>query len=275
MNAKPDSRFNRRQWLQLSASALLGLGCWPGCARWAHNGKGGTFRFIAINDTHFQSPQCPAWFEQVRASVRTLEPKPEFCLMIGDLSEHGTRAELGAMQAVLRSLDMPHHVVIGNHDYGSDTARSAWDELFPHSLNYHFEHRGWRFLGLDSTQGREWQKTRVQSTTLKWLDDQLPKLNPTEPTVVFTHFPLGQEVSTRPSNADELLARFKHFNLAAALNGHFHGFTERRCGPTVLTTNRCCAISRNNHDRTSEKGYFLCTAQAGQIQRQFIEVKPT
>jgi hypothetical protein len=41
----------------------------------------------------------------------------------------------------------------------------------------------------------------------------------------------------------------------------------------VLTTNRCCAISRDNHDGTKEKGYFLCTASAGSIQREFVEVK--
>ena len=37
---------------------------------------------------------------------------------------------------------------------------------------------------------------------------------------------------------------------------------------------KCCAISRANHDGTKEKGYFLCTASAGGIQREFVEVKP-
>jgi hypothetical protein len=78
----------------------------------------------------------------------------------------------------------------------------------------------------------------------------------------------------RPLNADPVLEGFRDFNLVAVFDGHYHGFTERHAGRTVLTTNRCCAISRNNHDGTPEKGYFLCTALDGQIQRQFVEVKP-
>lgn len=78
----------------------------------------------------------------------------------------------------------------------------------------------------------------------------------------------------RPLNADALLTRLLEFNLVAVFDGHFHGFTERVVGRTVLTTNRCCAISRDNHDGTKEKGYFLCTASAGGIQREFVEVKP-
>ena len=77
----------------------------------------------------------------------------------------------------------------------------------------------------------------------------------------------------RPLNADAVLERLIEFNLVAVFNGHFHGFTERTAGRTVLTTNRCCAISRGNHDGTTEKGYFLCRAAAGIIQREFVEVR--
>jgi 3',5'-cyclic AMP phosphodiesterase CpdA len=266
--------FSRRDWLRMSAGAALSLGMWPGCARFAGNGSGGAFRFVVVNDAHFQSPKCPAWFERVSASIRSHDPKPEFCLMVGDLAEHGTESELGAMRDVLRSLRMPFHVVIGNHDYVSDTDRSAWDGLFPRGLNHHFEHRGWRFIGLDSSEGTKWENARVQPQTLSWLDGTLPKLDRAAPTVVFTHFPLGAFVPMRSVNANDVLERFEKFNLVAVFDGHFHGFTERKVGRTVLTTNKCCSISRANHDGTPEKGYFLCTANEGRIQREFIEVKP-
>jgi hypothetical protein len=274
MNNWSDCRLNRREWIRLGAGAMLALGCWPGCARWANNGRGGAFSFVAVNDAHFFSPRCPAWFERVSASIRSQNPRPELCLMVGDLAEHGTQTELGPMRDVLRSLDMEFHAVIGNHDSISDTDRSAWDQIFPRSLNYHFEHRGWRFIGLDSSEGTKWQNTRIQPGTMNWAGDQLPKLDPAAPTVLFTHFPLGASVSMRPLNADDLLARFAEFNLVAVFDGHFHGFTERKSGRTTLTTNRCCSISRDNHDGTREKGYFLCTAKDGQVQRHFVEVKP-
>ncbi len=268
------SSISRRRWLRLSAASLLALGLWPGCARWASNGQGGSYRFVVLNDTHFHTARCPAWFDRVRRSVLSQDPRPEFCLVVGDLAERGRKDELGAMREVLRSLGMPFHVVIGNHDYSSATDRSAWDEAFPRSINYSFEHRGWQFVGLDSTQGTDWQGTRVQPGTLSWLDEHLPKLQPASPTVVFTHFPLGAQVTYRPLNADELLARFTRFNLVAVFDGHFHGFTERHLGATTLTTNRCCAISRDNHDGSTEKGYFLCSAGDGQIARRFIAVTP-
>jgi 3',5'-cyclic AMP phosphodiesterase CpdA len=247
---------------------------WPGCARFADNGRGGVFRFVVINDAHFQSARCSEWFERVSASVRSHEPKPEFCLMVGDLAEHGTSSELGSMRDVLRALGMPFQVVIGNHDYVSDSDRSEWDNLFSKRLNYQFEHRGWQFIGLDSSEGTKYELTRIQSPTLGWLDQTLPKLDRREPTVVFTHFPLGADVAMRPLNADEVLERFRDFNLVAVFSGHFHGFTERKSRRSTLTTNRCCAISRDNHDGTKEKGYFVCTAQDGRIRREFIEVKP-
>lgn len=266
--------MNRRRWLRLGAGAVLGTSLWPGCARFAGNGRGGNFRFIVLNDTHYFSPKCPAWFEHVRASVRSHAPRPDFCLMVGDLAEHGTSVELGAMRDVLQSFEMDFHVVIGNHDYASATDRAPWDQLFPNHLNYRFEHRGWQFVGLDSTQGTDWQKTRIPASTLNWADAQVKRLDAAAPTVLFTHFPIGAEVTYRPLNADDLLDRFGSINLVAAFNGHFHGLTERKHGNTVLTTNRCCAISRDNHDRSTEKGYFLCTAQEGTISREFIPVPP-
>ncbi len=274
MKRSPQAGLNRREWLRWSAGASLAWNLWPGRLRAADNGRGGSFDFVVVNDTHFQGPRCAAWFERVTASIRSLDAQPEFCLMVGDLAEHGTDTELGSMRDILRGFGLPFHVVIGNHDAASDRDRSAWDALFPAPLNYQFEHRGWRFIGLDSSEGTKWEKTRIQEGTFRWLEDNLPKLDRAQPTVVFTHFPLGADVKMRPLNADDLLARFRDFHLVAVFNGHHHGWTERRLGSTTLTTNRCCAISRENHDGTKEKGYFLCSAQDGEIRRRFVEVKP-
>ncbi len=251
---------------------MLALGLWPGCVRRRNQGRGQAFTFVAINDAHFHSPRCPEWFERVSASIHSCSAKPEFCLMIGDLAEDGSAQELGAMREVLRSLRMDFYVVLGNHDYASDTDRSAWDALFPKSINYSFRHRGWQFVGLDSTQGTKWQNTNVPAHTIQWLRGELPRLDPAAPTVLFTHFPLAEDVPMRPANAEEVLEPLKPVNLVAVFNGHHHGFTQHTWGRTTLTTNRCCAVSRENHDGTREKGYFLCSAHEGTIHRRFIEV---
>jgi UDP-2,3-diacylglucosamine pyrophosphatase LpxH len=78
----------------------------------------------------------------------------------------------------------------------------------------------------------------------------------------------------RATNADEVLEKFKEYNLQAVFNGHFHASTERKVGNVTLTTFRCCTFSRENHDGSKEKGDFLCQAREGKIARQFVEFKP-
>jgi predicted phosphodiesterase len=273
MNVITPRRAARREWLRQSAAATLALGLWPGCARFAKNGRGQDFTFVVINDTHFSSPKCPEFFQRVTASVRSHRPKPELCLMVGDLAEHGSQQELGAMRDVLRGFGLPFHAVIGNHDYATQTDRAPWDRLFPGSLNYYLEHRDWQIVALDSSEGLKYEKTSIQAPTFRWLDDHVPKLNRTQPTILFTHFPLGPDTTYRPTNADALLERFRDFNLVAVFNGHFHGLTERQVGATIFTTNKCCSVARGNHDKTVEKGYFLCRAKDGRIGREFVEIK--
>ena len=41
----------------------------------------------------------------------------------------------------------------------------------------------------------------------------------------------------------------------------------------TVTTNRCCALKRNNHDGTKQKGYFVCEVMEGVLVRRFVEYK--
>lgn len=264
--------FTRRDTLGLSAGSLFALGLWPGALRAQDAGKGGNFRFVWLNDTHYIDEKCGEFLVKVMAQIKASTPKPDFVIFGGDVTDHGSVGECGGAREAYRTLDIPFRVVIGNHDYASSSDRNAWENHFPDSLNYHFEHNGWQFVGLDTTQGTEYQMTDVQAPTLRWLDDQLPKLDRTKPTVIVTHFPLALATQWRPYNADKVLDRFMEHNLVAVFSGHFHSFTERVVGSTILTTNRCCSLKIKNHDGTKEKGYFVCTAKDGKLSREFVEV---
>lgn len=265
--------ISRRAMLRLSAAQLLTLGLWPGVLRADPDKTGASFRFLVINDIHYLSDRCGKFLEQVAERIRQGKP-PEFCLIVGDLSDHGTVAELGPVKDFYQSLRVPAYVVPGNHDYITQTDRSGYDRLFPESLNYRFEHRDWQFVGLDSTEGLKGGKTQIQEPTLRWLDDNVRQVDKARPTIVFTHFPLGETVPNRPLNADAVLERFLDYNVRAVFGGHHHGFTERTRGQTILVTNRCCSISKPNHDKTTEKGFFLCSVQDGQVTREFVDVTP-
>jgi 3',5'-cyclic AMP phosphodiesterase CpdA len=188
------------------------------------------------------------------------------------LCEKGAPAELTGIRDLLKQANRETKVVIGNHDWTSQTDRKAYEELYPDSINYSFQHMGWQFIGLDTSYGVEWQNTAIQKPTFDWLDQNLPKLDKRRPTILFTHFPLGEGVRYRPTNAEDLLNRFKEFNLKAVFNGHFHGATEKSRGDYLITTNKCCARQRNNHDGTREKGFLACKAKDGKIIRQFVQV---
>ncbi len=257
----------------LGAGALLSLGLWPGALRAAGStSPTATFTFAVINDTHYMSPECGEWLQQVIAQIKA--EKPDFCLHLGDLVDQGRHDHLASVRELFACLSKPVHVQIGNHDYLTQTDRTAYEALFPDQLNYTFTHRDWQFVGVDSTEGVRFDQTSISASTLAWVEENLPRLDRTRPLVLFTHFPLGEGVKHRPLNADALLDRFRDHNLQAVFNGHFHGYTEHRFADATVTTNRCCALKRDNHDGTKAKGFFICTARDGRITRRFIEVKP-
>jgi 3',5'-cyclic AMP phosphodiesterase CpdA len=269
----PDlSRCSRREALRrLGAGGLLALGLWPGALDAANETPSGSFRFLVLNDTHAVSRECGTYLEGLAGQMAREDA--EFLLHAGDLTDTAAPHYFGMVKEIFAPLPGPFFPVIGNHDYLSNTDRSSYEKLFPDAFNYSFNHRGWQFIGLDTTDGQRYEKTSIASATLRWLDDKLPRLNRRKPTVVFTHFPLGVDVNYRPRNADALLERFLDFNLQAVFNGHYHAFTERISAGVVLTTNRCCSLKRGNHDGSKEKGYFLCSATEGRILRSFVEYR--
>lgn len=294
--AMNSARTTRREALRhLGAGALLALGLWPGALRAEGRGRSGAFRFLQVNDTHCLSSECGEYLAGV---VRQMNAeRADFCLLAGDLTDQGDRRCMATVKEVFAGLNAPMYPVIGNHDHLTPTDRTAYTDAFPKRVNHHFEHAGWQFLGLDTTEGQRYEKTTIQPATLRWVSDTLPRLDPRKPTVIFTHFPLGigttpaatapdslaglmQDFSTalvtvkyRPLNADDLLDRFREFNLRAVFSGHYHAFTECRRGETVFTTDRCCALKRANHDGSKAKGYFVCDARDERLERRFVEFK--
>ena len=116
--------LTRREWLRLSAGTLLSFGLWPGRLRGedAHE----DFTFIAVNDLHALEDACRPWFDEVVRQMKTSAPTAEFCLLGGDLADNGTPAQLTLIKNSFSALDIPCHAVVGNHDYQSDTDRSAY-----------------------------------------------------------------------------------------------------------------------------------------------------
>ena len=265
----PARDFTRRDALRLGGSALLGT-VLPASDASATAGVE-EFRFVVATDLHYRDARCGEWLMRVAAHVRALRPRPAFVVLGGDLSEDGTRAQLGAVHEIFRALPMPVHSIIGNHDYDLDGRCGEYERLHGPRLNYRFEHDAWQFLALDTTQGRSVYRTRISAGTLQWLDATLPDLSTRRPLVVLTHFPLGRNW-LRPINARAVLDRLRAHDLRAVFSGHWHGLTERRERGASLVTGRCCSHWRGNHDGSDQKGYLLCSVRGGAITRGFVPV---
>ena len=269
-----DQLSTRRQFLGTSAGALLAAGLWPGAlaARAAETDPGGEFSFAVMNDTHYFDDKCAPFFEAAVKMLQKTDDNLAFCLVAGDLATDGKEHELQPFQEILGTMPCPVYAVPGNHDFDKESCK-AYEKVYPRSRNHVLEHQGWTLLGLDTCDGPRWQDISIQQPTFAWLEEQIPKLNPQRPTIVFTHFPLGAGVEMRPKNADALLEMLLPLNVQAVFCGHFHGFTEQTWDGVSITTNRCMSNSRDNHDGTKEEGFFHCHAKDGRIQRTFVEFK--
>jgi 3',5'-cyclic AMP phosphodiesterase CpdA len=268
----PSPRITRRAALaRVGKLGLLAGALGPAALRVLAADTRPEFKFIVVNDTHYMSEPCGTY---LGALVKQMNGEgAALCLHAGDVTDLGTPAHEEAVRGVFARLDMPFHCVPGNHDWLTPTDRSGYENAFPHRLNYSFTHGGWQFIALDSTEGQKYEKTKIQPATFTALDGILAKLDRQKPTVVFTHFPLCENVKMRPLNAEELLVKLKGWNVRAMFSGHFHGFTECERDGVPVTTNRCCALKRNNHDGSKEKGYFVCETADGKLTRRFVEFK--
>jgi 3',5'-cyclic AMP phosphodiesterase CpdA len=279
MDLRASLPITRRQALAAGACGLL-AGTMPVAFHFGASAPAGSraegFHFLVVNDLHVMAEGCGVWLGRVARCLQQAPEPIDFCLVLGDLAHDGTPDQLRLACRALANFGMPVYTVIGNHDHNHPSGRKTYEELFPDRINYHFKHKGWQFVGLDSTLGPLWERTfPIQPHTMRWLKTTLPKLAPQKPTVLFTHFPLGPDVPGQSTNAGEVLALFERHRLTNALSGHLHRLTWRRVGRVSFTTNHCFSFREPNHDGFKEKAYFLCTANPdGTVRRRRVQLKP-
>ena len=255
--------------MRRTAGTLLAAGLLPNDL---YAASGVDFDFIAVNDLHFSDPKlCSPWFEAAFSAMREGAPKAEFLIAGGDLTDDGTAEQFAGIKEMFSLLEIPVFATPGNHDVSADGGRrDVYEQFFPGTTNYAFERGGWQFISVNSAESRGYKDTSVPSETLRWLDDNLKKFDKKTPTIVSTHFPLGDGMTYRPKNADDLLERFKELNVRHIFNGHWHGYREVPFQEGFITTDRCCSRLRNNADGSPAKGWFHCQIRDGKLSRTFV-----
>lgn len=163
------------------------------------------------------------------AAIGRLDVAPDAIVVSGDLAENGAEAEYELVQESMRGLDVPIHVLPGNHDDRA-TLRRCFD--LPGAAEAPIQHSAdvgaLRLVMVDSTRPGE-DRGELDSPRIEWLDGELAAA-PDRPTLLAMHHPpivTGSPVWDAiglPGEARSALAEVvaRHPQLLGIVAGHHH-----------------------------------------------------
>jgi len=189
------------------------------------------FTFIQLSDIHwgFQdslvNPDHARILEKVVAAINELRPAPDFIVFTGDLT-HATDdlQERKRRMAEFRGfLDKLHQKNVqflpGENDIGTDGGES-YKEAFGGTY-YSFENKGVHFIVLDNVS----DPAGLGKVQLKWLRDDLQKVDPDAKIIIFTHRPLFDlypKWGWGTKDGAKALELLKPFKDVTVFYGHIH-----------------------------------------------------
>ena len=175
------------------------------------------FRFAWISDTHLYPRDVNTRFvdKATRAvkEAQAMNPPVDFLIFGGDLAQLGSPVELDLGNEILKDVKARKVFIPGEHDWYLDMGQK-WMQLFGQP-NWTFDHKGVRFVGLDTvSRGPDYWTVKkmtaeermghmatldgsvagawagVGRDQLEWLDRTLASWAKDKPVVVFSHNPL-------------------------------------------------------------------------------------
>src|SRR5688572_16729150 len=176
-----------------------------------------TFKFAWISDNHLYPRNVNTRFvdKATRAvkDVQAMSPPADFLIHGGDLAQLGDPVELDLGNDILKELKIKKVYIPGEHDWYLDMG-AKWQQLFG-PPNWTFDHKGVRFVGLDTvSRGPDYWTAKkmtakermghmatldgsvagawagVGRDQLEWLNRTLGSWPKNKPVVIFSHNPL-------------------------------------------------------------------------------------
>jgi len=181
--------MDRRDFL-----GLAGVGI-AGAALAQERQAGESYSFVAVADPHLRQNlegelTGEEKFRRVFAAIRTLDPAPEFMLLLGDIHPD-------VLERLLPESPLPIHPVAGNHESKKD--RELLRNLFPDDFRdrdfYSFTHRGDLFIGLcdaghvDHVGHFETESVKPSVGQCEWIEERLAARGEFRRVVLFGHIP--------------------------------------------------------------------------------------
>ncbi len=215
------------------------------------------FRFAFLSDTHIGSPNGAAE-QDLRRSVQDINAMSDvaFVVITGDITELGTNRELSTARSILDSLDVPYHVIPGNHDTGwSESGGLGFTATFGYD-KFVFDHGGIRFIACASGPYVRMSDGHVPRGAIVWMDSVLAATPQEMPVIFLNHYPLDKGLD----NWYEVTDRLRDHNTIAVLCGHGHRNRELNFEGLAATMGRS-----NLRARAKIGGYNLVDVRTDSI----------
>jgi outer membrane protein assembly factor BamB len=177
------------------------------------------FRFAFISDTHISAPGASPVMD-LRRTVRDINNMDDigFAVLTGDITELGTDEELKLARQILDSLDVPYHIIPGNHDTGWSESGGLSFSAFFGSDRFFFDHNGIRFMGCASGPYVRMSDGHIPRSNIIWIDSILRSTPKKMPLVFLNHYPIDNALD----NWYEITDRLHQYNTISILCGHGH-----------------------------------------------------
>lgn len=181
------------------------------------------FRFIQITDNHAgRHGPGNTMTERIVEEILSLDPRPDFIVHTGDVTETGLDWEYEKYLQLISPLgqaQIPIYHVPGNHDTRW-AARLLEDFSVLGPPYSHFSFQGHHFILLNTSLVPQ-AHGHLDQAQLTWLQHFLEGLDPATPLWVFGHHPLGFTPAFM-DNHWEATTRLAPYNLILGMFGHGH-----------------------------------------------------
>lgn len=227
-------KIDRRDFLKLMGlgSAVFVLS--PGNSVFANDDKMAPddFFFIQLSDSHWGftgpkvNPDSTGTLKKAVMAVNSLKLQPDFIMFTGDLThvtddDKERRNRLAEFRDIIKDLKVKSvRFMPGEHDAGLDEGE-AYKEVFGET-HYTFDHKGVHFIVLDNVSD---PGSNIGELQLRWMSDDLKKLEKDSRIVVFTHrplFDLYQEWDWFTRDGTKAIELLKPYSNVTVFYGHIH-----------------------------------------------------
>ena len=283
-------------------SALLLLSVWASVLVLAENhvNEKQKFSFAFFTDIHLNARHlnlANGGFQGIEKAIGNAKSQQvDFILTGGDnvdidafkIKDIETAHSLYKKYArIIDEAGVEFRATIGNHDrfWACEKDDELYEDgMFEKYINksyYSFNHKGWHFIVLNSTQVCN-GKYCVNEAQKQWLAEDLSEVNSETPVIVSTHVPFlsvyypaleGKYTDTDTfSNFKEIWDMFEGKNLKLVLQGHMHLYEEIKVkGVQFITAGAVSASWWGGAYHGTEEGYLKINIDGNDFSWEYVD----